>query len=423
MILGASGLKRVKDSSQKLRNYSKEWNPGDTMRVIFPVCQINSTWEIVAGGVWGHKVNDFEGIGLKSTFLPSLTQFDENGTPVGRPDVTYQFANIAQCFVDGMYHQEEAALLAKNFPSEASRIEALSKLKHKYDTKNNQKAIKPAVSRATFFITTEVLSIKMLNGAPVLDSANVVSFPLSSQRIEQLYMLLNNPKFAPVEGDTYWEIEISYPTNSDKGESGRAALPVGLTTEFRLRNQFADTWKQLEGKLSVISTDSDTIVRRATRSVSEDKIRGALSQYCLMNSQHLDNAPEESIDQLVKNASVVKELGFLRTLSNMELVDKLKAEFDVINSSQPALIPEVAIPAPDLGAMANAPTPAPAPVVPEPAPAPAPAVPDLGATTIPELNPSAPTLNNIITPNAMLQNPNIAPMSDDELENVNLDMM
>lgn len=410
--MALSGLKRQKDMSQKLRMYSKSWQAGDTMRVIFPVEQFDGVWEILAGGVWGHKVNDFEGIGLKTALIPSSTDFDENGMPVGVPDITYQFSQIAPVFVKGQRAEDEAQIMRKNFPTEAAKQDALRKIDYKYDVKNNKKAVTAAIGRATLHIFTEVVAIKIQNDQPVLDSAAIYSFPLASQRIDQLYTLLRDPKYAPMEGDKYWEIEWKYPANPDKDQSARASNPNGLTTEYRMCNQFPDAWKPVLEKCSGIAVDGDTIVRRTTRYIDQARIKSALTNYAIMNSQYLESSADEDKEILIKNANVVKELNVIGTLNDVNLIERLKAEFTAIPATTtiPVEVPDMSTP--DLGASV-----------------PQQAVPDLGAVASPTINPEAPKvvdlMNNQHSGNmqSLLNNPNLSTMSESELDEVNLEMM
>lgn len=429
-IKTAGCLRKVKDATKKLRNYSKQWNPGDQLHVFYPVVFEGGQWELVAGGVWGHKVNNFSELNLKTSFIPSLTQFDENGDPIGRPDVTYQFSNIAPCFVEGQFEAKKKALLAKAFPSDSARFEALQQLNHQYDAKNNPKAIKPIVSRAQFIISTEVVSIKYNNGQPVLDTAAVSSYPLSDTKLDQLYKLLNDPRFCPEEGAAFWEVEFTYPTDTDKGESGRKAAPTGLTMEYRIPHQFPNVYASLErGQLKTIATSADLIVQRSTRAVSEDKIRGAISNYCMMHCEDLDTVPDESTEQLVRNAAVIHELGFLRNLANMELVEKIKEGYASNAVQQAATMPELSAPAADLGAMSSV-TPAPAPVQ-DLTPASAPIqdttptlAPAQDLTPVQPINPEAPTINQFVSPQSMVANAGFATgMSEADLEQIDLGEM
>ncbi|MCM1218878.1 MAG: hypothetical protein NC548_30720 [Lachnospiraceae bacterium] len=357
-LVAARGAQKTRNDSKKLQMYSKQWLPGDTMRLFIPVFQNDdSTWDIAVGAIWGHNVNDFEGIGLKTAFIPSLTDFDENGEPIGPPDITYQFSQIAKVFIDGQKQLEEQRLQDKKWPTEAARKEALQKLEYKYDSKNNMNAVKPAIGRATYFISTEVLCMKFTNNIPQSDSAAVVSFPMSNQKIDQLYGILTDPKYAPSEGDQFFEVEWKYPSNPDKGQSAKSASPAGLTAEYRLQTTHPDVYKTISGMFQMVSRDSVSIVRRATRRIDEAKIRGAITQYSYVNSENIDACTPEDEDTLIRNAQLIHELSLEKAMANTELIEKINAELAKKVAEPVSSIPDLssAAPAPavDLAAMQN----------------------------------------------------------------------
>ena len=343
MQLSARGAQKTREESKKLSMYSKQWLPGDTLRVYYPLMKSEGVWDIVVGAVWGHSVSDIKGLGLKTAFIPSLTKFDENATPIGNPDITYQFSLIAKAFVEGQKAKEEAAVMAKNWPTDAARKDALKKIEEKFDTKNNMKAVKPIISKAQYMITTEVLCVKYVNGAPQVDSAAVVSAPLSNLNIDRLYAILNNAKYFDVDGDFgFLEVEWAYPANPDKGQSAKAAAPAGVTPEYRMAAQFPEAFNQIKSMFDMVSTDSETIARRATRKVDENKIKQALTQYSFLNSEFLDEMPAETADNFIKHADLVKELDVIRALTNATLIEKLNAELATITATRvPDAVPDL----------------------------------------------------------------------------------
>lgn len=393
MQLSARGAQRKREESKKLSMYSKQWLPGDVLRVFYPIYWVDGKPEIAVGAIWGHSVSDIKGLGLKTAFIPSTTEFDENAMPIGPADITYQFSQIAKVFVNGAKRVEEQAVMSKNWPNESSRKEALKAIEDKYDTKNNRQAVRPIIGKAQYYISTEVLSIKLVNEVPNTDSIAVTSAPLSNQTIDRLYAIMSDPKYAPQEGDQFLEVEWKYPTNSDKGESARSAAPVGLTPEYRIMNQFPDAYSKLESMMPNVIRDSASITRRATRSVDPSRVRAALTQYAFLKSEYLDAADEEDAETLCKHCDLVKELDIVRTITNQELVGKIQsaiAEMNVAAPVVPSSIPTPAEPVPQIAPAAPVvPTPA-APVVPEPVAPAAPVVPDLPIT------PGAPSLNNLL---------------------------
>lgn len=324
MQLSARGAQKTRDESKKLNMYSKQWLPGDTLRVYYPLFWDNGQPEIAVGAVWGHDVGNIKELGLKAAFIPSTTEFDENKLPIGTPDITYQFSLIAPLFVNAMKLQEESVIAAKPFPTEAGRKDALNAIALKYDTKNNIEAVKPIIGKVKYFISTEVISVKLVNDVPAADTIAITSAPLSGQTIQRLYTIMSDPKYAPKEGDKYLEVEWRYPTDPKKSNSAKAAAPAGVTQEYKLCTTNPSAWNQIEGMLSNLATDSQTIARRATRAINPDKVRQALTQYCIMNSEFLDLVGEEDEETLLRNVDVIKELDVVQSLKNTELVAKIE---------------------------------------------------------------------------------------------------
>lgn len=347
-LISARGAQKTKDGSKKLQGYSKQWMPGDTLRVFYPIFWNEGSPEIAVGPVWGFPVNNVKELGLGTIFIPSTNEFDiDEGVPKGIPDITYQFSLLAPVFVNGQRAREEAEVASRNYPSESVRKTALAQIEEKYDTKNNQDAVKPIIGRATYRITTEVLSVKIANGVPVTDTLALSSAALSGQLIQKLYTILDDPKYCPEEGADFIEIEWKYPVNTNKGESGKAANPAGLTPEYRLENQFPEAYKIVSGMFNSVSKDADTIKRRANRSVDVAKVRAALTNYSFLHANDLDTYTEEDEDRLLKNVGLIKDLGIVSSLSNEELVEKINnaiMEMEAVAAMIPVDVPTPEIP-------------------------------------------------------------------------------
>lgn len=428
MQLSARGAQRTKDESKKLQMYSKQWLPGDTLRVFYPIYWENGKPEIAVGAVWGHNVSDIKKLGLKTAFIPSTTEFDENAMPIGQPDITYQFAQIARVFVNGMKAAEEEAVAKKNWPTEAARKDALKSIEEKYDAKNNTKAVKPIIGKAMYYITTEVVSIKVVNGQPVADSIAVSSAPLSSAVITKLYTILDDPKYAPEPGDTFVEVEWKYPAGTDKSESGRTASPNGLTSEYHLQAQFPDAYAAVASRFPTVATNCETIVRRATRAVDPVKVRQALTQYTFLESEYLDNVSAEDEETLLKHVDLIKELDATRALSNQELVEKINNALAEMEAQRV----DAAVPTISSESMASAVQQAESKKAVETQSIPTPTVPDLSAPTVPDLaaqmpTPAAPVMPDVQIPqptagtpdiNALLNNQHNAGADGTSLDNV-----
>lgn len=426
--LSARAVQKTRNESKKLQMYSKQWLPGDCMRVFYPIFWQDGRPEIAVGAIWGHSVSDPKELGLHTIFIPSTTDFDENAQPIGQPDITYQFSLIAKAFVDGAKAKEEQQIDSKPWANEAQRKEALMALEAKYDAKNNSKAVRPIIGRARYFASTEVLSVKLVNNVPNVDSIAITSQPLSNQTINRLYQIMDDPKFAPVEGDEFFEVEWKYPATTDKGESGRQAMPTGLTNEYKLSTMAPAQYAQIAARFDGVSRDAESIVRRAVRMVDPEKVRKALTNYTFMKSEYLDIADEENTELLVKHADLIKELEATRAVTNVELREKIEQAINEMNANrteipaqtlatdkplvaptpEPVVAPEIPInpAAPSVDSILNTATPTPAPAVATPAPAPA--VAPTQAAPVEPVPASTPSVENL------MNNPNNAGAGMDE---------
>lgn len=415
MRISARGCQKTRNDSKKLGMYSKQWSPGDTLRVFYPIYWEDGQPEIAVGALWGHNVSDIKGLGLKTAFIPSLTEF-RDGVPVGKPDLTYQFSLIAPVFVAGAKLQEEANILSKKFPTEAARKEALKTIEEKYDSKNNMSAVKPIIGRAQYYISTEVVSFKFNNGIYDKESIALSSAPLSGQTIDRLYAIMNDPKYRPAEGDEWLEVEWKYPVNTEKSLSAKAAAPSGLTEEYRTPKQDPSFYQSVQSIMANAATDADSIVKRATRRVDPEAVRKALMSYVFFHSEDLDAVDDEGQDIIAKHASLIHELDAESAFRNETLIGKIR---DALAENKSATGPaQEAVPTPDLSAVASTPNPIPTPVpesapIPTPAPEPIPTPQPAPAVPVPELVPGAPTMASLLNnQNAMI---------GDDLE-INLDV-
>lgn len=338
MQLGARGAQRDRQATRKLRAYSKQWSPGDTMRVFFPlIWGEDGKPDILIGQVWGHQINNVKELGLHTTFIPSLTPFDKDGNPVGTPDITYQFSRIAPIFVNGARAAEIARISKKPWNSDAQREAALEEVKKKYDTKNNREAVKPIIDRARFVILTEVVSAKYVEGTGIVpDSVGISSLALSDQFLSKLWTFMDSPKSSPEQGARYYEIEITYPADPDKGASGRAAVPSGLTQDWTLVNKYPDQFPMIEAYFNSWSADSETMKSRATTSVNPDAIAEAIRNYCMLNSEFLDGVDnEDDVNVLLNNIEVVSKVVNPRFLTNTDLQATLTDAIKKLEESRP----------------------------------------------------------------------------------------
>lgn len=403
MQLGARGAQRDRQATRKLRNYSKQWNPGDTMRCFIPLIWYDDGRpDFLIGQVWGHPVNDVKELGLHTTFIPSLTPFDSNGYPIGTPDITYQFSRVAPIFVNGMRAGEMARIAAKPWASDAQRETKLDEVKKKYD-KTNPNRVQPIIGGAKFVIMSEVISIKYVeNQGCVKDSCAMSSWAMSDKQLRQCFALMDNPKFTPQKGAQYFEFEITYPPDPEKSKSGAAAVPAGITPEYALCNKYPMDFQTVESYFLSWSTDSETIRQRATTSISADAIQDAIRNYCMVNSEFLDTLDnEDDIKVLTNNISVVSKVIAPKFLTNAELKATITEAIQKMEQAEPIPV-NAALPAVDDTAVEPAPVTV-TPTAPESAAPTAPEVDPL-AGGVPQLdlavNPEAPSLDTLLNSSA-----------------------
>lgn len=325
MRMTGSGAMQTRADAKKLGGFGQMWEPGATGTVLYPIVKDETTgkFDLLVGGIWGHPADPKE-LGLKKIFIPSLTDMDESGEPIGTPDITYQFSRIAKLFIDGMKQKKIDGVMAKQWPNEASRKSALEAIDKEFDTQSNMKAKKPVVGKATFLITTECIYIPIENEQPQPDKARLVTQSLSDERIRKLIGLANNSKYSPDPDDTYLEVQYAFPAG-DKAQSGRTD-PVGQVREYRLKTTYPDQWKAIESLIPTLPDKSETIARRnfSYRKSTPKEIKNALTTYAIMNSEYLDAlSNEDDIEKLVKNADVMEELSLTSSIMNPELKSKI----------------------------------------------------------------------------------------------------
>lgn len=320
MRLSLGGALQSREATQKLRMFSKQWEPGSTLRAYYRtyVDEDTGTRQLLAGACWGHKVNDMQKLGLKTTFIPSLCDYDENGDPVGSPDILNRFSRLAPLFIEGeKFHRIQEAE-RKTYPTEALRRENIKLIETDYDVKNNRKAIKAVISRPTLLITVEVLVVPFKDDKPTMDAMTVACQPLSNKAAKQLDAILRNKRYAPIDETGFLEVEWAFPMDTDKGNSGAAVVPVGLDEKYAFRTQFPDLYPQLTSAFNGVADDSEMVRRRATSGVSETAIKQAITNYSFMNSESIGYCMEQDdlSENVMKNVDLLKELDVARAVSN-----------------------------------------------------------------------------------------------------------
>jgi len=325
MRIGATKATQTRQANQRLTNFSGAWLPGNTLRVYYPIFfdEETQSMQLLVGAIYGYKVNDMKALGLKTIFIPSISQIDENAEPIGEPDIMYRFSKIAPIFVNGRKAAEINAANQRNWPDENMHRHALQEIENKYDVANNMQAVKPVIGKLDYMITTEALVVPMVNGVPQPDAAKLVSQPLNNKKITALTTILNEARFEIGKDNAYMEVEWNFPADSSKATSAQNATISGLTSEYRLEHQYPEQFAKIRPLLGGISDDSDVIVKRAVKYVDENKVKQALTIYSVTNSTDMLSLNDETIERLCKSADLVKTLGIYGTLPEGELKAKL----------------------------------------------------------------------------------------------------
>lgn len=323
--------------------FGKMWNPGDTGIVIYPWFKDSETgnFELLVALRRGHKAQPKE-LSIKASFIPSLCEFDENDNVVGAGDFTYQFSKIAPCFVAGQKELELSRIREKENINESMRHDLITQVDKKFD-KDNVKGVKPVVGGLTYIIATECVYVPMKDNKPDIENASLVSQALSDTRINQLYALANDPKFAPmpIEGmdDMYaLEVQYSFPAG-DKTAAGKAA-PLGLAPEYRLEATHPQQYAAIHNIVMTLPQESETIEKRnySFQKFSENMIRQSLTQYAVMQTEYIDalteTSNEEMIERIEKNARVFEELNITRSLKNQDIIDKISAALELQHAQE-----------------------------------------------------------------------------------------
>lgn len=355
MRLSVNQALKTKSEAKKLSMFSKQWTPGDTVRAVYPIFwdDESGSWQLLAGAVWGYRVGDIKALNLHTAFIPALTEFDDNGNPVGDPDIAFKFSRIARAFVSGSKAAEEALVAKKNFPTEAMRKQALEEIAQRYDTKNNRNAVRPIISSPTYLITTECVVYPYKNEHSDSSAATLVSQPLSDKNIRRLSDIATDLRYTPAHTDQatdYLEVEWNFPSDPSKGQSAISSTVVGLSEEMRTSHKEPEIWKKIMGQLGLLADDSSVIVKRATRQIDENKILQALTAYSVMQSQNLDalsiTENEQDVDSLVRNLDVLDHLQLTKTLTNQELLSRFDEARSKVHESS-SVMENIPTPVPD----------------------------------------------------------------------------
>lgn len=329
MRMSARGAITVASKAKKLRNFGKAWKVGDKGIVLYPLFKNEETGEpeLLVAATWGYKVNDMNLLGIKATFIPSNAEINENGEP-DVPDVTSQFSRLAPAFIAGEKEAKINAANNKNWPSPQSLRTALEQIERDYDVKNNPKAKKAIISRLQMYISTEVIYIPIVQDKPDWANAGLYSQSLSNERINKLYAIMSDKKYA-ITGDSRF-MEVQYDFIAADGEKSTAGKcqPVGQPPEYMLKSRFPDDAAKFDALVDQLPTESKLIMNHnySYRKISEATLRSAFSNYSIINSDALNTVPDDYHDSVVHAASLIEELSLKQSITNEKLIADIDAE-------------------------------------------------------------------------------------------------
>lgn len=343
MRVNVGKVLKQKAESRKSGSFGKMWNPGDTGVCYYPFYKDEETgrFELLVAVQRGYSVNDMKELGINTSFIPTMCEFDEDGNVIGAGDIAYQFSRIAPCFVAGQKESEVASVMRKNV-DESSRQMLLKKIEDKYD-KDSLKGVKPIIGSLTFYISTECVYVPMQNKMPNVQEARLVAQKLSDQRIKKLMSLANDEKYTPQpipDSDMYYlEVQYTWPVG-EKSDAGKTE-PAGLTAEYSIQAQHPNEYKSLLSEIAKLPSESETIARRnfSFTKVSEASLRQCFRSYAIMKSEYLDaldaQSDEDMIKRIEKNSGLIEEFGLLSNMQNEDLVDKINAALELQHAQSP----------------------------------------------------------------------------------------
>ena len=338
MRVSVGDIMKEKAESTKSGSFGSMWNPGDTGVVFYPFWKnpLTGGFELLLAAQRGHQVPDMKELGINTSFIPTLSEFDDDGNVIGTGDIAYQFSRVAPCFTAGQKEVEMANVRSRTGIDETTRQTLYQQIEAKYD-RTKMKSVKPVIGGLTYYIATECVYVPMKNEQPGVQEARIVSQKMSDARIKKLMALAADSKFEPVplEGtDIYYlEVQYSWPTG-DKAEAGKVD-PQGLTPEWRLESKHPNEFKALMPELSKLPTEMETIAKRnfAFVKLSENRIKQALTNYAIMKTEYLDalntTVHEDMIKRIEKSASLFNELRITDNLHNEDLIEKISTALEL----------------------------------------------------------------------------------------------
>lgn len=393
--------KQSRDASKKCQTFNKAWLVGDKLSVFFPIVWCpnyldneivmeqeydrfgkpvlnedgspkmvqSGEWNIPVYDVWGHKVNDMKALGLKTTFIPSLTEiyggrpvkfvrdeygevvYDDFGLPQYTPvegDITYQFSKIAPLFIKGMKQEELSKVYNGKFSNEEFRRKALTDIENKYDTTKSMDAPKPIIDKCRLNTVCEVVAVTVdSNNNYKVDKAANYSFPLSDEKIDDLTALINDRKYRPTDIEQTWfEVQMTFNGDSNdvrgRSQAGRNAHPVGLSEEFTMKSVRPDLFEKIKAKVTSLPKSPSAIAQHTflMNRIPEQKVLSALSYYIAANATYLDQiAEEEDMSRMMDNAYYLIKFAALDSMDREDLKTKIVDSYNEFMEDHPDMKP------------------------------------------------------------------------------------
>lgn len=308
----AANAVHERQSTKKKLGFGKAWEVGDQVKAFYRLERDPETGTrgIVVASVWGHKVTDMKDFGLPTTFIPTTTEIDEFGNPIGEPDVTYKFSRIASAYIAGRKNAEIVKAKEKFAGDTDSLQTRLKTIEEKYDRQKHQDAPKPIIGFLEDVISTEVLVVKCKEGVPVPGAIpEIYTQSLSDERISKLTAIMMDNRYCP-EDMNYLEVEYTFTAEDGKKSTAGRVSPTGQSSETRLEHTAPEAWPVIKAKIDGMITDEEVLRRRNWSFTPQtmSRVWNAIKMYCINHDEDLECLPDDVEENVLKNALMIRSL-------------------------------------------------------------------------------------------------------------------
>lgn len=340
MRLGGGQCFKTRATKQRLQAFNKLWNPGDKLRVIYPIFynEEEGEYDLLVGALWGYSW-DPKVTSLKRIFIPTLAPINENGDPEYK-DICAKMVPLAKLLNDGQRRVKEIKIEKHPTMSESSKDAALKKIKIEYegDSEGMNRTAYPVIRSLEYKIFTECVVIPVDdNDNPQWKKATIASQDLTQQRYEYIKEAINDKKnYIDPEGK-FAEVSYAFKQATTKGLAGDVK-PLGLDIKYAftyIDENEASEAKQLIHRKTMnlvrrLPDDSDIIIKRNSNSkpVFEADIRQAFTTYCTENYDAFDAIESEADIEIAKKNIEAINLFEIPVSSGpiLELIEEYKTE-------------------------------------------------------------------------------------------------